>query len=51
MPKQMAPQKKKFDINPSESTPQHTALLSPGIENSSTLSKLSMSLGPDTINP
>ena len=51
MLKQMTPHKKKFNICPSEITPQHIALLSPVIYYSSSLSKLSIIVTHDKITP
>ena len=47
----MAPQKKKFDINPSASTTQHKENLSPGSDDSSSMLKLSTRFTPEKITP
>ena len=44
MSKHMAPQKNKVNINTSVGTPQHIVILSSGIDDSYTLSKLTMSV-------
>ena len=51
MLKQMARKKKTVKIDPSVITPQHVAMLSPGVDASSYILKALTSLTPKKINP
>ena len=47
----MAPQTNKFNINPSASTPQKITILSPGVDDSSTMPKSIINFTPERITP